>query len=122
MEVDLGQLKAFAAMQSKEKKKEEQDTLLDALWYFYMEHHPVDNEMIQARFEGLEEILQKLSQKRKYRMIRTVADLCVEHEREAYVSGLRVGARLMVEILTSAQEDKNYENVFIDTKISTLHI
>lgn len=104
--MDINELEAFVKVQLGEEENPLSEKILEKVWHFYTFDHPIDNEITHNKLMDLETLLQNLSQKRKRRVVREVLDLCVEHEREAYISGIRLGAKLMLEILNMDYEKK----------------
>ena len=68
------------------------------LWSIYTIYYGMNSEKINAGFAEIEEAAGQLSQKRKRRLMRLVGDLCVEHEKNAFIEGIRVGSRLMLKL------------------------
>ena len=83
---------------------EDFQTLTEMLWYFYTQYDPIEPETIREEAEGLEPIMKSLSQKRKRKMIRSVMNLCIEHERVSFARGVQVGAKLVMELLDEEAE------------------
>lgn len=91
-------MKELVEMSTANEKDTESRPLLEILWYHHTIRHPVSSEAIDSGFAEMEPLLKPLSQKRKCRMYRLITELCVEHERAAFMEGIRVGGRLMMEI------------------------
>ena len=77
---------------------ESAEPCLDALWWHYGETHTMSNDETRRLWQELHDCLSKLSFLDCNAVISHVGSLCAEHERIAFVSGLRLGAQLMVEI------------------------
>lgn len=97
MDQSFQKLKEFVKMRTKHVDENGFSSLLEMLWYFHTAYYPIDNDAIDRKFAELEPILEKLSQKRKHRVLAEVIDLCVEYERAAFISGIRVGVQLVQE-------------------------
>ena len=73
-------------------------SLLEFLWWHYTECNPVTDQTIKNQFILMRPILDKLSQEDEDTMFHAVCVLCMEHERLAYLEGIRLGARLAGEM------------------------
>ena len=74
-------------------------TILEMLWYVYSVYFPLDSKNIVKKMEELEDVMNRLPQKKKRRLIAKVEELCMEHERAAFASGIQAGVQLMMELL-----------------------
>lgn len=72
-------------------------SLLEHLWRSYTDYDPINNEKIKNFFLSLEPIFEVLPPNDSDRLCDTVVSLCLEHERLAFLEGLRVGSQLMLE-------------------------
>ena len=72
---------------------------VDMLYSFYREHYPVDTKEIKQNFSELSDILSKLTLRECDKVWDLCCVLCIEHEKEGFFSGLRIGAALMAELL-----------------------
>ena len=68
---------------------------LDALWWHYSEQHSLNNDKIRQQYHDLHALLPPETADEA---IGTVGCLCAEHERIAFIAGLRLGAQLMLEL------------------------
>lgn len=59
--------------------------------------------------EDIELLMMQLSQKGKRRIKRLIGDLCEEHERAAFIEGIRVGGRLLMQILDEGEKPQTQE-------------
>ena len=73
-------------------------TALDSLYWHYTESHSLSNEKTKPADADINACLDELSLKDNDRVFSLLATLCAEHERIAFLSGLQVGAQLMLEI------------------------
>ncbi len=71
---------------------------LDCLYWHYGESHVMANEHTKAVAQSLEDCLTALSFQENDRVFSMVGALCAEHERIAFLSGLQLGAQLMLEL------------------------
>lgn len=97
MEKEIKEL--FRAM--KEQKTvgmENEHPFLETIWKYHAVHSSVTDESIQKKINMIMPHLKTLSQKKKRIIMARIVDLCVEHERAAFMEGIRVGGRLMMEI------------------------
>ncbi len=73
-------------------------TILDLLYWHYAELNPVDSKEIRNGFAKIRQQYSHLSMQEFDPIFTTVSDLCVEHERRAFLEGLRLGVTLMMEL------------------------
>ncbi len=71
---------------------------LDVLWWHYSEFHKPESEDIKEDFRLVWNCIEKLPTQDRDELFAEVCCLCAEHERVAFVNGLRLGAQLMLEI------------------------
>ena len=70
-------------------------SVLDLLYWHYAEFNPIDNQKIRDSFAALRKQYSYFSMQEFDPIFTTVSDLCVEHERLAFLNGLRLGVVLM---------------------------
>ena len=80
-------------------------SILELLYWHYAEYNPVDNKEIRDGFARIRQRYSHLSLEEFDPIFTTVSDLCVEHERRAFLEGLRLGVTLMTEL---ADDEKIY--------------
>ena len=92
--------KIFEYLKSREVNygKFEVETLLEFLWSAYSYVNPIDNDYMREKMEKMEPVLKPLSFEDANLIDDTIAALCFEIERLAFVEGVRVGARLAMEL------------------------
>jgi len=73
------------------------ESILDALFWMYMEYCPADSETIKALYVQLRKIM-NLPPECYDQVFDIVSDLCVEHGRKAFREGLRLGVVLIKEL------------------------
>ena len=83
--------------------------LLDLIQQYYTVYNPIDNTGISVEIEDIELLMMQLSQKRKRRIKRLIGDLCEEHERAAFIEGIRVGGSLLMQILDEGEKPQTQE-------------
>lgn len=74
------------------------DSVMELLYWQYAESNPIDNGKIRNGFAKLREQFPHLSLQEFDPVFTTVSELCVEHERIAFLEGLRLGMTLMIEL------------------------
>lgn len=77
---------------------EDGEGILDMLFWHYVENNAIDNKKIRAQFTALRELL-SFPPKDYDSVFYAVSDLCMEHGRLAFAEGIRVGVRLMKDLL-----------------------
>lgn len=91
-------LKARLASSSPDYGDGDISTLLEFLWQAYTDRNPISNDRIRALFLKLEPIFAGLPPQDCDALFDTVSSLCAAHERAAFLEGIRVGARLAMEL------------------------
>lgn len=74
------------------------ESLLDMLYYAYTADNPVYNEAIKSRFAHLDRILSQLTLDDNNEVFLLTTELCAEHAKLAFHSGVHTGARLFIEL------------------------
>ncbi len=77
-------------------------SILELLYWHYAELNPVDSKEIRDGFASIRQQYSYLSLQEFDPIFSTVSDLCVEHERHAFLEGLRLGVTLMMEVADGA--------------------
>lgn len=91
-------LKSFLAEQAPNYSYDDINSLLEMLYYYYTISNPVDNAVIRCQFKELNDVLCHLSLKEIDAVFALTGDLCVAYERQAFLDGIHVGARLFSEL------------------------
>lgn len=91
-------LKSFLAQRSPDYGYEDANSLLEMLYYYYTANNPVDNAQIRCQFRDLDEILSKLTLAENDKVFLLASQLCIAHERQAFLEGIHVGLRLFQEL------------------------
>ena len=81
------------------------DSLLELLYHFFTEYEPVENEELRRQFTELEHQLMKSlvimgdsCRDTVESLMTIVSSVCAECERAAFMEGVKVGARLILEL------------------------
>ena len=77
----------------------EQDTALLLLYQQYVDMEVEDRGKLRDVLSDLNGILEKLTLRECDRVFYLVFDLCEESEKRGFLSGLRIGAKLMQELM-----------------------
>lgn len=91
-------LKAYLSEHRPNYGAPEISSLLEFVWQTYTAENPIDSDQIRALFDSLGPIHDTLSLEDSDLLFQTVCSLCIEHERVAFLEGLRTGARLTTEL------------------------
>ena len=97
MDLCIEKLKAFLKEQSAGFPFTDCQSLLEMLFYYYSDEHPIDNAVIHCAFQQVDTILHRLSLRENDELFRVIMSLCSAYEKEAFLSGIRVGAKLIME-------------------------
>lgn len=74
------------------------ESVVEFLYWHYAENNPIDNTKIRDCFAKLRQQYPHLSLEEFDPIFTTVSDLCEEHERLAFLEGLRLGVTLIIEL------------------------
>lgn len=74
------------------------ESVMEFLYWHYAENNPIDNAKIRDCFTKLRQQSPHLSLEEFDPIFTTVSDLCEEHERLAFLEGLRLGVTLIIEL------------------------
>ncbi|MDO5151906.1 MAG: hypothetical protein Q4D50_00900 [Eubacteriales bacterium] len=77
------------------------ESVMEFLYWNYAENNPIDNQKIQNSFAKLRRQYPHLSLEEFDPIFTTVSGLCEEHERLAFLEGLRLGVTLMTELVNN---------------------
>ena len=77
------------------------DTLLELIYFHYTDYSPVETPEFKALINPLEKILRSLveTDEEADEYMNIVFELCCAYERQAYVEGIKLGARLVMELM-----------------------
>ena len=76
----------------------EAGSMLELLCYIYTVENPVSSAAIRYQFQELDTVLGKLSLEDNNALFWQVCELCEEHAKLGFLSGLRVGSALTREL------------------------
>ena len=91
-------LKAFLAEQPLHSEYVDADSILEMLYCYYSDENPIDNAVIRCRFKELDNILCHLSLPDNNSVFSLTCRLCSDYEQQAFLEGIKVGMRLLVEL------------------------
>ena len=81
------------------------DSMLELLYHFFTEYEPVENEELRRQFAELEHhLMESLAimgdscRETVESLMTIVSSVCAECERAAFMEGVKVGARLILEL------------------------
>lgn len=77
----------------------EVETMLDFLWYSYMEEKPLYSTTIKESLQHLEPVFEALTLEHADLLFLEVCRLCQEYERLAFLTGVHLGAKLVQELM-----------------------
>ncbi len=70
---------------------------IEALFDAYFDNRGCDSERVEEAYEQFCHVLADADPFRIEEIMGTAAELCMEHERAGFISGVRTGMRLMLE-------------------------
>ena len=73
-------------------------SISELLYESYTEEKPIDTEEIRAGFREINQIINRLTIQENDSVFTIVCRLCSQHERQAFLEGLRVGVQLFREL------------------------
>ena len=76
------------------------ESILEMMHFYYTQANPVNSEEIRDGFKAVRSLLEKLSSAETDTLVDTVCDLCLKHEKLAFIEGFKVGFKLNSEIET----------------------
>ncbi len=74
------------------------ESVMEFLYWYYSESNPIDNQKIRDGFAQIRQQYSHLSMREFDPIFTAVSNLCVEHERLAFLEGLRLGVTLIMEM------------------------
>ncbi|MBQ7001451.1 MAG: hypothetical protein IJN67_10475 [Oscillospiraceae bacterium] len=85
-------------------QEQEVQTVSEMLYGYYQERHPLDTEEMDRAFCALDGVLQKLTAEEYDKVWYLTCSLCGEHEKNGFLTGLRIGACLAAELMENKAE------------------
>ena len=76
----------------------ESESILEALWYEYSCHNPVDDGQIRQAEKNLSPVFEALSMEASDRLFDQIVELLNAYQRSAYLDGLRTGVHLIQDL------------------------
>lgn len=76
------------------------DSILEMLHFYYTQANPINSEEIRAGFKSVRSSLEKLPHDEIDSLVYTICDLCLKHEKLAFIAGIKVGFKLNSEVIT----------------------
>lgn len=73
-------------------------SITEFLYWYYTAYNPVDTDTIRARFDEVNTIVRNLTLKEQDVIVDLVNSLCGEYEKQGFLEGLHIGARLTMEL------------------------
>lgn len=92
-------LKQFIAENKNDYERIDIYALNDLFGVYYRVHNPLDMDRLESECPDLAPIVQSLSQRRRRRLQRMIAEICDEYRQTVFLDGLRTGVRLLLELL-----------------------
>ena len=74
------------------------DSLLQMLYYYYTVANPISSDAIRRKYEAVINHIDRLSVQQSDSIFDLICELCLEHERCAFIEGIHVGVRLTTEL------------------------
>ena len=71
---------------------------LEMLYQFYLEFCVIDTEAIRSQFAVLDGVLKNCTLTEQDLVADTLCAICTEHEKLAFLEGIRIGAQLILEV------------------------
>lgn len=100
MAISFESLKHYVETHAPNLGEVDADTVLEMLYDHYKEFHTYENGSIKEGFKTLYHRLEYLPLKELDKVIYVVCDLCIAHERAAFVEGTKVGVHLGMELVS----------------------
>lgn len=85
-------------------QEQEIQMVLEMLYSYYQERHPMDTKEMDKAFCALDDVLQKLTTKEYDKVWYLTCRLCGEHEKNGFLTGVRLGACLAAELMGDGEE------------------
>ena len=98
MQIYTEELKTYFSQFQLGEGGETVDTVLEYLWENYNDMFPHQDDRVREAEQKLIHFYEALSRTEADRLFMSVGDLCTVYERAAFLNGIRVGAKLAVEL------------------------
>lgn len=96
----IHQIQTYIEQHQPQFGHEDIHTIAELLYNCYTELNPIDTTEIRGGFREIDQIIRNLSIQDNDRVFAVVCQLCTQHERLAFLAGMRVGAQLLLELQT----------------------
>lgn len=77
---------------------DDEESVLEILYEYHLEHQTYDNEQIRADFNALYQQMHGMPLKEIDKVIYAVCDLCRDHELAGFIEGIKIGFHLFHEL------------------------
>ena len=77
---------------------DDEESVLEILYEYHLEHQTYDNEQIRADFNALYQQMHGMPLKELDKVIDAVCDLCRDHELAGFIEGIKIGFHLFHEL------------------------
>lgn len=94
----IRQLKKYIAEHPLDFGDGDAESILEMLHWYYAECNPIYNDQIRQLYARLDRLMEGVSIKENNAVLNVVCDLCAEHQRLAFIAGVKVGILLEQEI------------------------
>ena len=101
MEVCFRQIYEFART-----VPQKQESLTDLLCSYYATYYLMDRVRIKERLDTLDNVTKGMSGRKQRVLNNAVRKLCAEQGREGFLTGVKVGAQMMKEVLEAEEMEK----------------
>ena len=98
MKTYIDSLKNHIAKHSLNDNSSDAQTLMEMLYCFCTRSNAIDSDKIRKGFAEVESLTQHLPLKESDAICTAIISRCAEEERAAFLTGLRVGAQLVLEL------------------------
>jgi len=98
MDTNIKKLKNYIDQQTPDYGYGDISTLLEMLYNCYTTYNPINSERIRHCLAQQDKILSQLTLEENDQIFSITGELCLLHERQAFLEGIRVGVRLTIEL------------------------
>lgn len=94
----IEKLKSFLALQGPCFGYGDANSILEMLYYYYIDENRIDSAVIRCQFKDLGDILDRLPFEDNNAVFSKTVDLCIAHGRQAFLEGVQIGMQLFTEL------------------------
>ena len=98
MQLQLDQFKDYLIAQNKIFNIEDCESVCELLYRFYMETCVEETQVVRDRYAAIHSHISHLTLHQQDDIWDRICDICTEYERAAFLQGLHLGAKLMLEL------------------------